>query len=69
MAPRVAVLVRPVEGGHQAICQTRDCTEGPDGGPWKSPLHAVKTGAEDEARGHRQWHRAQQAVPDVEAGA
>lgn len=70
MAPRVAVLVRPVEGGHQAFCQTRDCTEGAGGSPWVSPLHVVKVGAEDEAKTHRQWHRNQRPVPAVpEAGA
>jgi hypothetical protein len=65
MAPRVTVLVRPVEGGHQAFCQTRDCTEGPDGRPWRSEVHVVKVGAEDDARHHRQWHRSQQPVPTV----
>lgn len=66
MAPRVAVLVRPVEGGHQAVCQTRDCAQGVDGGPWEPEVHPVKAGAEDEAKSHRQWHRAQRPVPEVE---
>lgn len=69
MAARVAVLVRPVEGGHQAICQTRDCTAGAEGGPWQSGLHVVKAGAEDDAREHRQWHRRQQALPDITEGS
>jgi hypothetical protein len=63
MAARIAVLVKPVEGGHQAVCQTRDCTEGPENGPWQSGVHVVKVGAEDEAKAHRQWHRAQRPVP------
>ena len=70
MAPRVAVLVKPVDGRHQAVCQTRDCTAGPDGGPWASPLHVVKVAAEDDARHHRQWHRSQLVVavePEPEA--
>lgn len=65
MAPRVTVLVRPVEGGHQAFCQTRDCIDGPNGRPWRSAVHVVKVGAEDDARHHRQWHRGQQPVPAV----
>jgi hypothetical protein len=67
MAPRVAVLVRPVEGGHQAVCQTTGCTQGPDGTEWESEVYAVMAGAEDAARTHRQWHRAQRPVPEVEA--
>ncbi|MGP4092999.1 hypothetical protein [Nonomuraea sp. KM90] len=67
MAPRVAVLVRPVEGGHQAFCQTHDCTEGPEGRLWQSGVHVVKAGAEDEARAHRQWHRAQRPIPEKES--
>ncbi|MEU4578989.1 hypothetical protein [Nonomuraea sp. NPDC023979] len=63
MAPRVSVLVKPVEGGHQAVCQTHGCAEGPASGVWKSDVHTVKAGAEDDARTHRQWHRRQQAVP------
>lgn len=68
MAPRVAVLVKPVEGGHQAICQTRDCSQGPGHGPWRSTVHVVKVAAEDDARAHRQWHRHQQVVPTVDEG-
>lgn len=67
MAPRVAVLVRPVEGGHQAICQTRDCAWAGEGNPWRSAVYTVKAAAETDARGHRQWHRAQRPVPEVEA--
>jgi hypothetical protein len=68
MAPRVSVLVKPIDGGkHQAICTTRDCTAGPDGGPWESTGHVVKAAAEEDARNHRDWHRSQQAIP-AEAG-
>ncbi len=72
MPPRVTVHIEPLaDGKHQAICRTRDCTAGEDGGPWKSAEHVVKVAAEDEARGHRQWHRTQRPVPQdsAEAGA
>lgn len=65
MAARVAVLVRPVDGGHEAVCQTRDCTAGPNGSVWQSPVHLVKAGAEQAATAHRQWHRAQRPVPNA----
>lgn len=68
MAPRVAVLIRPVGDRHEAVCHTRGCTEGADSTPWRSPLHVVKVAAEDDARNHRQWHRSQQAVPDEAEG-
>ena len=60
---RIAVPVRPVDGGHQAVCETADCTQGLASGPWRSEVHVVKVGAEDEARTHRQWHRYQRPVP------
>ncbi|MEV0616116.1 hypothetical protein AB0I81_22575 [Nonomuraea sp. NPDC050404] len=63
MAARIAVPVRLVEGGHQAICETANCTAGLAGGPWRSEIHSVKAGALEEARVHRQWHRAQRPVP------
>ena len=48
---RIVVKVEPRDPGRfQAVCRTESCT-------WTSPVHAMKVGAEDEARWHRESHR------------
>lgn len=64
---QAVVQIAPVEGGYQAVCRTRDCALGLEGAPWKSEVHSVKAGAEEDAKVHRQWHRAQRPVPVEEA--
>ncbi|WP_084963323.1 hypothetical protein [Thermoactinospora rubra] len=61
--PRVIVAIEYVAGARkQAACRTGSCG-------WRGTRHIVLADAEEEARAHRQWHRAQQPVPDVEASA
>ncbi|MGR6922631.1 hypothetical protein ACU635_50970 [[Actinomadura] parvosata] len=55
--------MKPVEGGHQAVCETADCAWGAERNAWRSEVYTVKAGALEQARVHRQWHRAQRPVP------
>lgn len=55
MSARLKVTIWPLDNGRfAAVCETGTCS-------WTGTAHVVKAAAEDEARIHRQTHRAKPA--------
>lgn len=62
--PRIIVAIELANGGrYQAACRTEGCSA-LKGRPWKGEPRAVKVRAENDASGHRKWHRLQQPIPE-----